>query len=31
MTNESINKISYMSFSIVQNKILNMERLLSSN
>jgi len=31
MTNNNVNKLSYMSSSIVQNKVLNGGGLLSSN
>ena len=31
MTNNYINKSGYISFSLVQNKVLNMERYLLTN
>lgn len=31
MTNNYVNKLSYISFSLVQNKVLNGGGLLSSN
>ena len=31
MTNNYVNKLSYVSFSLVQNKVLNGGGLLSSN